>query len=331
MYTSLKRLWIILMVFSMLLAGCQSNSTPIASATPQPGAILTAAAQTASARLTELSLPSSTPTNTPTGTPVPPFPTVEGTVLPTLNLSASPTFPILTPLVTVPQGGGDQATYVGETIPDNTDFAPGAAFTKSWTFKNSGSTTWTTSYAMAFISGEKMGGPDAVSLTKNVAPGEMIEIPVNLTAPLNSGTYNGVWELRNATGGLFQPAVWVRIDVIGGTPGVPPTQPTGGKITKVNLSVDKANASSCPHTFNFVASFTVTADTTISYQFEAGTTTPGFKFNLPAKVTTTLGPGDYTIPLTLDITSAVVGWVQFHILTPTDVLSAKVNFTLTCK
>jgi hypothetical protein len=165
----------------------------------------------------------------------------------------------------------------------------------------------------------------------NVAPGEQIEIPVNLIASLTSGTFNGVWELRNTSGTLFPPAVWVKIDVTGGTPGVNPTQPTGGKVTNVNLNVDKANPKACPHTFNFVASFTVTENTSVSYQFEAQSPTPGFTFTLPAKVTTTLGPGDYTIPLTLDITSAMTGWVVFHILTPLDILSEQVNISLTCQ
>ena len=43
-----------------------------------------------------------------------------------------------------PDGGGvDGATFVSESIPDGTHFQPGQTFTKRWTMRNTGTTTWT--------------------------------------------------------------------------------------------------------------------------------------------------------------------------------------------
>ncbi|PIU90073.1 MAG: hypothetical protein COS63_04110, partial [Anaerolineae bacterium CG06_land_8_20_14_3_00_57_67] len=48
----------------------------------------------------------------------------------------------------------DWAQFVADiTVPDGASFAPGAAFTKTWRLKNIGTCTWTTSYALVFVSG----------------------------------------------------------------------------------------------------------------------------------------------------------------------------------
>ena len=50
------------------------------------------------------------------------------------------------------------AGTVKETIPDNTHFAPGDTFTKTWTIINSGTCEWSANYYMVFVSGDQMGG-----------------------------------------------------------------------------------------------------------------------------------------------------------------------------
>jgi hypothetical protein len=106
-------------------------------------------------------------------------------------------------------------------VPDGTVFAPGITFSKTWRLKNVGTCTWTTGYSLMFDSGEKMGGPDAVTLPQSVAPGQTVDLSLNLTAPATAGTYRGYWKLRNANGVPFgmgtagtQPW-WVEIRVSG--------------------------------------------------------------------------------------------------------------------
>jgi len=48
-----------------------------------------------------------------------------------------------------------------------------------------------------------MGSTTEVYLPHNVAPGERIDLSVNLTAPMTVGHHRGYWMLRNPTGGRF--------------------------------------------------------------------------------------------------------------------------------
>ncbi len=118
-----------------------------------------------------------------------------------------------------PEACTDRAAFIGETVLDDTVFKPGTAFTKTWTLRNAGTCTWTTGYALSFYDGEQMGGPNAVPLSKSVAPGESITVAVDLTAPNQNGSYKGRWMLRNEGGDLFglgddgKTAFWVQIIV----------------------------------------------------------------------------------------------------------------------
>lgn len=98
----------------------------------------------------------------------------------------------------------DAAAFVADvTYPDGAIVGRGSAFTKIWRIKNIGTCTWTTSYAIVYVSGEKFGTPIAVALSTNVAPGQTIDFPLNLTAPNADGHFRGNWKLRNASGLLF--------------------------------------------------------------------------------------------------------------------------------
>ena len=114
-----------------------------------------------------------------------------------------------------------QATFAGETVPDGTAFNGGAAFTKTWRVRNTGTDAWPDNTVLVFTGGEKMGGPDSLPIGR-VAPGEVKEISVNLVAPAAPGDYTGNWVLQ--TGGTRIPGsqLWVKIKV---TAPAPPTQP----------------------------------------------------------------------------------------------------------
>jgi hypothetical protein len=50
----------------------------------------------------------------------------------------------------------DAATFVSETILDGTTIAAGQPFTKSWTIRNSGTTTWNSNYRLRWVSGANL-------------------------------------------------------------------------------------------------------------------------------------------------------------------------------
>lgn len=160
--------------------------------------------------------PTSTPiTPTVTGTPPTATPTVTGTVQP---------------------NACDRAQFVADvTIPDGTSLAPSIGFTKTWRLKNVGTCTWT-NYSLIFDSGEKMGGNDSYLISNTVAPGQTVDISIQLTTPNTAGTYRGYWKLRNNTGVPFgigsagTKSFWVEIKV-SGTGIVPPTATVGTPAT----------------------------------------------------------------------------------------------------
>jgi hypothetical protein len=155
--------------------------------------------------------------STPTGfTPTPglPLPTANGTA------PSATSMPVLqTP---IPVSRCDAIQFLGDvTFPDGSLITRGSSFIKTWRIKNIGTCSWTPSYALVFASGDLMGGPSAVAFTRNVNPGETVEVSVTLTAPGKNGNYRGYWKLRNASGVLFgfgaqaDTSFWVDVKVSG--------------------------------------------------------------------------------------------------------------------
>ncbi len=114
----------------------------------------------------------------------------------------------------------DVMTFVADmSVPDGTVLNPGEAFRKTWRIKNGGTCAWTTAYQFVFTKGDRIGAPEAVSLPFPVNPGESVDISVDMTAPMNSGTYRGHWMLKNPNGRLigldrsWENGVWVDIRV----------------------------------------------------------------------------------------------------------------------
>lgn len=166
-----------------------------AAATPQPAATLdalyTAAAQT-------LDVMSTQGVVTLTAQPISTGTLFVSTPSPTL-FSTFTSVPPLQPVTLC-----DAAAFVSDvTYPDGANVSLGGTFTKTWRIKNVGTCTWSTAYSIVFVSGEKFGAPNAVSMPGSVASGQTIDISINLTAPNNGGRYRGDWKLRNASGALF--------------------------------------------------------------------------------------------------------------------------------
>ncbi len=170
---------------------------PFAASTPQPAATLdalyTSAAQTLGAMSTQ---GASTLTAQPLATGTLSVPVSE-------TPSGFPTYTTVPPLQTI-VSRCDAASFISDvTYPDGSTVALGSTFTKIWRVQNTGTCSWNTSYALVFVSGDRLGAPNVVSLPGNVGPGQTIDIPVNFTAPEKTGNYIGYWKLRNASGVLF--------------------------------------------------------------------------------------------------------------------------------
>ncbi len=131
---------------------------------------------------------------------------------------------------TPPASCSDRAQFITDvTVPDGTVYAPGTAFLKTWRLKNVGTCTWTTTYAMVFDSGEKMGSPDSVGMPQAVSPGSSVDVSVSMNAPITAGSYRGFWTFENASGARFGIGAdatrtwWVDIKVVGVPPSSTPT------------------------------------------------------------------------------------------------------------
>jgi hypothetical protein len=111
------------------------------------------------------------------------------------------------------------------TVPDNTQFAPGTAFIKTWRVRNSGTCDWEAGTQLVFASGDQMGGPASVSVAATAA-GSETDISVNLTAPASPGTYRGNWQLQAADGTRFGAIIYVKIVVPAPATTAPTSTPT---------------------------------------------------------------------------------------------------------
>ncbi len=223
----------IILIATILLATGLLSACNLVSLTNQPApdmnSISTSAAQTMEVmgmQLTSLASISTQTSQAVTATP-------EQSATPTLSPEPSETQATqqgttpgiprveITPIAPLPC---DRADFVADiSAYDGSTYSPGTFFTKTWRLRNSGSCTWTSDYDLVFDSGSALGGPASISLPGAVVPGQLIDLSVNLQAPLSNGSYQGYWKLQNASGARFgygstsASPFWVRINV-GPTP-----------------------------------------------------------------------------------------------------------------
>jgi hypothetical protein len=335
----------VILTLSLVITACGPARPAVPTPTePDPGPVLTGVAQTAQSRLTEMA--QQTPSPEPaTETPLP-SPTPSPT--PDVNPEETPS-DLATPTI-APRPGGtvDNSVMASETIPDGSQFQPGAAFVKTWRFLNNGSTTWTRGYELVHVGDNLMGAVSPVPVPFDVPPNQVVDINVNMTAPNQAGAYRGYWRIRNSQGEFFGDRVWVEIAVSttaatqpagtdtpvpGTTPVVTPTPgDASGVVSNVTLTFDNPDVTgACPHTYNLISSFSLSENATVTYQLVAGSNTPGFQFDLPTAQTVTLSAGAHTRSFTLRFTNSVTGWVQMSITAPNAAASEQVNFSLTCQ
>lgn len=108
-----------------------------------------------------------------------------------------------------------KATFMGETVPDGSQFKLGQQFKKTWTLQNSGSTTWG-NYILIHVSGDRLGASSQVTVPYT-RPGATAVIEIQMTAPTTPGTYKSDWRLRTKDGQTVlvsnSQTIWAKIIV----------------------------------------------------------------------------------------------------------------------
>ena len=221
---------IILLVGSLLIVGaCKSKADG-----DSPEAVYTQAALTAEAILTKRAGDAGeeepTPTTTPTEIADPTATLRSATATPRPETGEQP----VNTATTAPGSCTLAASFVKDvTIEDGARLKPGESFTKTWQLMNAGTCTWGSGYTLFFFSGEQMSAPASVTLTKgiDVAPGTLINVSVDLVAPVEPGEYRGDFKFKDASGKVFginpnaAGSIYVKISVVAATP-TPTTAPT---------------------------------------------------------------------------------------------------------
>lgn len=181
----------------LLLAAC-APATPI-EPTPDVLAVRTSAAYTVVAEFT-LTAAAFTPTpQPPTETPTQEPPTATAIE----ELTNDPTQAALGTPAALCDDYDWNASTLDVTIVDGTVMTPGQEFVKTWKIRNTGICTWGDGYQLIFSYSNPplvtMNG-QPVPLTALIAPGEEVDISVNLKAPTTPGEYTGYWQMVNAKG-----------------------------------------------------------------------------------------------------------------------------------
>jgi hypothetical protein len=120
--------------------------------------------------------------------------------------------------------------------------APGTNFTKTWQIQNTGTCTWTSDYRVVFSSGSRMDAETPQSLTvDSVAPGESVNISIEMVAPASSGQHLGYWRMQNASGLGFGDTFYVDITVTASAATQTPTATTASSTqTPTNTPTQEA-------------------------------------------------------------------------------------------
>jgi hypothetical protein len=232
------------------------------------------------------------------------------------------------PAATAPSGTADEvcdrARFVQDvSVPDNTLYAPGTAFTKTWRLRNSGTCTWTTAYRAVFDSGDAMSAPAGVNLPQTVPPGETVDVSVAMIAPSENRGYTGYWMLENAAGNRFgigdgNKAYWVKV-VVGTTP--VPFAVTAARVVPENSNITAA----CPYRYNFTLSITTTTPGKVTYFLERsdGVKTEARELNFTEA-------GTRSFSASWDFPASFNGSVRVYIDEPNHQYFPPANITLNC-
>lgn len=245
------KLFAILFSLALVASACGNANT-------NDDAVATAVALTVQARDAQQQ-PTLPPASIPTATALVPAGTL---VAATPSLAPKPTFP--------PTSGKDlncaQASLVEETIPDGTIMKPGQQFTKVWRIQNTSNCVWDTSYKIVFWDGDVMGGGYVYNFPQQALPGDIVDVPLVLTAPTTDGDYTSSWKLQTPGGNTFgvgyDSPFWVNITVSSSTK-------VEYGITTVTYEVVRNPATGCPANVRWTiyATISVNGPTRVIYNW----------------------------------------------------------------
>lgn len=109
------------------------------------------------------------------------------------------------------------ATFVEDrSIVDGQMVSGGAEFAKCWRMRNDGTSAWPQGTTISFVGGHSMLiEPDMVhwNVTGDLAPGNEIDVEVEMKAPEEPGRYVSYWRLKTPEGEAFGARVWCDIIV----------------------------------------------------------------------------------------------------------------------
>lgn len=112
------------------------------------------------------------------------------------------------------------ATFVADvTIPDGTQLVAGSDFTKTWRIQNNGTCTWDGRYYLVHAGGSTLSAvAEIIQLPATVAPGQTVDLTVQMRAPVTPGSYQSDWKLQSPQGAFFGVGrsgspLWVKINV----------------------------------------------------------------------------------------------------------------------
>lgn len=157
------------------------------------------------------------------------------------------------------------ATLVAETPPDGVILKPGEYFWKTWTFMNSGTCAWDSSYDLVYRSGELMGGLVSYPLPEEIQPGEQKDISIYLKAPDTEGTFKGYWQFQapwDATFGAGPYSEPFYVEVVVSSQ----NKPRYG-ISSITYEVVRNPAIGCPTNVLYTVYATITANGPLKIEY----------------------------------------------------------------
>jgi len=105
------------------------------------------------------------------------------------------------------------ARFVSDvTVPDGVEMPPNVKFIKTWKLRNEGTTKWPEGCRLIFTDGEKMGA-NIETPVPSIAPGEEVDISVEMVSPAAPGKYVGYYRMATVERSRFGHRIWVEITV----------------------------------------------------------------------------------------------------------------------
>ena len=204
---------IVWVVLGFLLFACSSSGGPAIRLSRDNPVIGTQVASTVNADRTQIA---STLTPPPTSAYHMPLFVVGPSPRPSATSSPAPRTPLTpTPSITMtPSPEPPTLTFTpmpcnfayfvqNITVPDGTVMAPGEKFRKIWRLMNLGTCPWTFQYLIIYAEGNQMSAKDNTVMPAVIAPGNTVDIALDMVAPKTVGYIHSGWMIKAPNGQIF--------------------------------------------------------------------------------------------------------------------------------